>query len=158
MFSSFPALFFFLCLCSLVPCSHLFKNKPHLSCKTCSHGLKDILQTVYFFRTRKKEEGILLQLGLEASLLLGSVQDRVQLGGHHDGTLDLDLARHEELLAVGLALGKSNKVVILQVDGDIRLLASDDSLVHLTVTGLEVEGPGGYFFFVGDLASESTRS
>jgi len=98
---------------------------------------------VYSLGGGEREAKDALQLGLEAGLLLGRVEDRVELGGHHDSTLDLDLSSHEQLLAVSLALSKSNKVLILDVNGDIGLDSSDGSLVHGTVSRLQVEGPGG---------------
>ena len=92
---------------------------------------------------RIAKESAFLQLGLESSLLLGGVEDRVELGGHHDGTLDLDLSGHEQLLSVGLTLSEGNEIIILEINGDIGLQSLDGSLVHCTVAGLEIEGPGG---------------
>ena len=46
-------------------------------------------------------------------------------------------------MTVGLTLGQGNKVIVLEVNGDIGLETSDGSLVHGTGTGLEIEGPGG---------------
>lgn len=105
-------------------------------------------------RKAKRKGKKYLQLGLGA-LLLGSVENRVELGGQHDGTLDLDLSRHEELLSVGLALRKSNEVGIGNVDGDVGL--ADDSLVHGTLAGLQVKGPGGNLaLLVLDVEHEDT--
>lgn len=86
-----------------------------------------------------------LQLGLEASLLLGSIEDSLELGGHHDGTLDLDLSAHEQLLAVSLALSKCNEVLVLEIDGNIRLASLDGSSVHGAISSLQVESPCGNF-------------
>lgn len=100
----------------------------------------------------EKEKGKrYLQLGLDG----GALENRVELGGQHDGTLGLDLSRHEELLSVGLALSKSNEVTIGNVDGDVGL--ADDSLVQGTLAGLQVQGPGGNLaFLVLDVEHEDT--
>jgi len=52
--------------------------------------------------------------------LLG-LEDVVKLGGKHDVALDLELAGHEGLLAVDLAVGEVDEGVIGEVDGNISL-------------------------------------
>lgn len=76
---------------------------------------------------------------LELSLGLGLLEDRLELGGLHDVTLDLEFARHEELLGVGLALGEVGEVIVGEDEGDGGLLA--EALGDLA-GALEVEVPG----------------
>lgn len=57
---------------------------------------------------------------LQLSLGLGLLQDRLKLGGLHDIALDLELARHEEALGVGLALRESLEIIVGQGEGDCR--------------------------------------
>ena len=52
--------------------------------------------------------------------LLG-LEDVVKLSGEHDVALDLELAGHEGLLAVDLAVGEVDEGVVREVDGDISL-------------------------------------
>lgn len=75
---------------------------------------------------------------LELGLGLGLLEDRLELGGLHDVTLDLELARHEELLGVGLALGEVGEVIVGEDEGDGGLVA--EALGDLTGV-LEVEVP-----------------
>lgn len=56
----------------------------------------------------------LLQLGLA----LGLLEDGLHLGGLHDIALDLELARHEEALSVGLAGDEAGEVGVGQREGD----------------------------------------
>jgi len=56
---------------------------------------------------------------LELGLL--GLEHTVELGGEHDVALDLELAGHESLLAVNLAVGEVDEGVIGEVDGDISL-------------------------------------
>lgn len=56
---------------------------------------------------------------LELGLL--GLEHAVELGGEHDVALDLELARHEGLLAVDLAVGEVDEGVVREVDGDISL-------------------------------------
>lgn len=56
---------------------------------------------------------------LELSLL--RLEDTVELGGEHDVALDLELARHESLLAVDLAVSEIDEGVVGKVDGNIGL-------------------------------------
>lgn len=73
---------------------------------------------------------------LELSLL--GLEDTVELGSEHDVALDLELARHECLLAVELAVSHVDKGVIAGVDGHIGLGALlDGALVCL---GVLIEG------------------
>lgn len=76
---------------------------------------------------------------LQLSLGLGLLEDRLELGGLHDVTLDLELARHEEALSVGLAAGEGDEVIVRQAEGDGGLLA--ETLGDLAGV-LEVEVPG----------------
>ena len=92
---------------------------------------------------RDKEPESFLQLSLD--LVLVALEDSVELGGEHDGTLGLDLARHEQLLSVGLASSKIDEIRVRDIDGDIGLDTSDGSDVHGTGTVLQVQGPGTYF-------------
>lgn len=56
-----------------------------------------------------------LELGLLA------LENTVKLGSEHDVALDLELAGHESLLAVHLAVGEVDEGVIGKVDGDVGL-------------------------------------
>ena len=56
---------------------------------------------------------------LELGLL--GLEDTVELGGEHDVALDLELAGHEGLLAVDLAVGEVDERVVREVDGDVGL-------------------------------------
>jgi len=94
---------------------------------------------VYIYRKRKQP---FLQLGLEAGLGLGTLEDSLELGGEHDGALDLDLARHEQLLAVGFTVGKINKGLVSKLDGDIGLDTVDGAKVDGTLAVLEIKSPG----------------
>lgn len=58
-----------------------------------------------------------LQLGLGLRLL----QHRVQLGRLHDIALDLQLARHEQALRVGLAGDELGEVIIGEGQGDYEI-------------------------------------
>jgi len=85
-----------------------------------------------------------LELGLGV-VLLGRVDDSIQLGGHHDSALDLDLASHEQLLTIGSALTKTDKVTVRDVNGNVSLEASNGSLGHGALA-LQIEGPGTYTY------------
>lgn len=94
-------------------------------------------------KRKKGKKKKYLQLGLGTGLVLGRLEDRVELGSHHDVTLDLNLSRHEELLSVGLAVGKIDKVLIDNVNDDVGLELVNGSLVHGTGAVLQVKSPGG---------------
>lgn len=83
-----------------------------------------------------------LELGLSTSLL----HDSLKRSSLHDISLDLELARHEELLGVSLSVSKLSKVVVREDEGDVSLslLALGDG------TGsLKVQSPGlGLAFLV----------
>lgn len=74
---------------------------------------------------------------LELGLL--GLEHTVEFGGEHDVALDLELAGHESLLAVNLAVGEVDEGVIGEVDGDISL-SLGLALVSFSVL-LEVNGP-----------------
>lgn len=100
-----------------------------------------------------------LQLGLG----LGLLEDRLHLGGLHDIALDLELARHEELLGVGLAGDERGKVGVGQGQRDgglggqallhgARLLEVNVPAVRLAGRVLEGEGEDGVALLDGVLA------
>lgn len=62
--------------------------------------------------------------GLELGLGLGLLEDGVELGGLHDVALDLELARHEEALGVGLAGDEVAKVGLREGEGDCECCMS----------------------------------
>lgn len=55
----------------------------------------------------------ILELGL------GGLEHTVELGRQHDVALDLELAGHERLLGVDLAVGEADKGVVGEGDGDV---------------------------------------
>lgn len=77
---------------------------------------------------------------LQLSLGLSLLEDRLHLGGLHDVALDLELARHEEALGVGLAGAQVGKVLVGQDESDVGLVA--EALGDLAGV-LEVEVPAG---------------
>lgn len=87
---------------------------------------------------RKGAGKAFLQLGLD----LVGLEDGVELGGEHDGTLGLDLSRHEQLLSVGLALGQVKEVLVVDVDGDIGLETGNGADGDGASAVLQVKGPG----------------
>jgi len=89
---------------------------------------------------RDKEPESFLQLSLD--LVLVALEDSVELGGEHDGTLGLDLSRHEQLLSVGLALGQVNEVLVVDVDGDIGLETGNSADGDGASAVLQVKSPG----------------
>lgn len=77
----------------------------------------------------------------EICLELGTLrlEHTVELGSEHDVALDLELARHESLLAVELALSEVDKGVVSKVNDDISLalgLALVGGVLLLEVDGL----------------------
>lgn len=73
-------------------------------------------------------------------LALGGVEDGGELGREHDVALDLELAGHESLLGVDLAVGEALEGVVRHRDVDVGLLAGalrDGTLL------LQVNDPGG---------------
>ena len=58
---------------------------------------------------------------LEVGLVPLGLENTVELGGEHDVALNLQLAGHESLLAVDLAVGEVDEGVVREVDGDISL-------------------------------------
>merc|ERR1719263_1154589 len=58
----------------------------------------------------------------QAQSLPSTLQNRAKLLGQHHVTLDLELARHECLHAIKLALSHCNEVSICQCDGHISLV------------------------------------
>jgi len=91
-----------------------------------------------------------LQLGLVG------LEDIAELGGKHDLSLDLDGARHEQLLGVGSARGEVNKGAVLDRDHNIGLgsggAGSDGTLAVLEVDVVS----GSLALLVGDLELEDT--
>ena len=63
---------------------------------------------------------LLDSLDLELGLGLRLLEDGVELGGLHDVALDLELARHEEALGVGLAGDEVAEVGVREGEGDWR--------------------------------------
>lgn len=63
---------------------------------------------------------------------LGLLHDGVQLGGLHDVALDLELARHEQALGVGLASDELAEVLLGKDEGDC-CRKECVSLLNLTV-------------------------
>lgn len=55
----------------------------------------------------------------DLELGLGDLEDGVELGGEHNVALDLELAGHEGLLGVDLAVGEAEEGVVREVDGDV---------------------------------------
>lgn len=89
---------------------------------------------------------IALQLSLTVSFsvciatYLLSLEHSVELGSKHNVTLDLELAAHEGLLAIDLAISEVGEGLIGQVDNAVGLalgLALIDGHVLLQVDGLD---------------------
>ena len=50
---------------------------------------------------------------------LGDLEDRVELGREHNVALDLELAGHEGLLRIDLAVREADERVVREVDRDV---------------------------------------
>lgn len=64
-----------------------------------------------------------LQLG--GRVLAGHLHDAAELGGLHDVALDLELAAHEHVLGVGLAVDELLEVGVVELEGDFDALVND---------------------------------
>lgn len=80
-------------------------------------------------------------------LALGRLEDGVELGREHDVALDLELAAHEGLLSVELAVGQVLESLVRERDGYVRL-GLGRALVDLALL-LEVDRPRLFVAFGG---------